>query len=97
MGLNDCYRNSIAYSIDMNIQLLIMILLLVALFATTWISRGLLAKSIFILICSLLAAQCLVGALHAWREAPRSIPWTTGWALGGLLVGVLAFLRYRRS
>ncbi|MDA9860353.1 hypothetical protein N9C81_00615 [Planctomycetota bacterium] len=80
----------------MPIPFLIMTLLLVALAATTWISRGLLAKSIFILICSLLVVQCLVGALHAWGEPPRSIPWTTGWSLGGLLAGVLAFLRYRR-
>ena len=80
----------------MSILLLIVILLLVALLSTTWISRGLLAKSIFILISSLLTVQCLVGALHAWGEPPRSIPWTTGWSLGGLLVGVLAFLRYRR-
>ena len=80
----------------MPIAFLIMILLLVALAATTWISRGLLAKSIFILISSLQVVQCLIGALHAWGEPPRSVPWTTAWVLGGILAGGLALLRYRR-
>lgn len=80
----------------MPIALLIMILLLVALAATTWISRGMLAKSIFILICSLLAVQCLGGALHAWGEPPRSISWTAAWGLGGILAAGLALLRYQR-
>jgi hypothetical protein len=81
---------------DMTILPLIVFLFVVVLLPTTWASRGSLAKSTFMLISVALAALCLLGAWYAWAEPPRSIPWTTGYILCGVLMGSLAFLRYRR-